>query len=160
MTNSRLLPPIAMVSCSSRHLGNFLRSSDRLGQFLQSIYRHLHSCHHSISNLMRVCPFGEKLKSILSYWPASQKDVLVCRLHPPVSKEGYLASTVAVVVPSPASSLVLLATSWTRRAPMFWFLSSSSIPLATVTPSLVIFGLPQDFSKITLRPYGVKVWMA
>ncbi|KAE8748351.1 hypothetical protein FOCC_FOCC004987 [Frankliniella occidentalis] len=65
-----------------------------------------------------------------------------------------LAKTVAVVVPSPASSLVLFATSWTSRAPIFWNLSLSSTPLATVTPSLVIFGLPQDCSKMTLRPLG------
>ena len=68
-------------------------------------------------------------------------------------RDPHLANTVAVVVPSPASSLVLLATSCTSLAPMFWYLSSSSIPLATVTPSLVILGLPQDFSRITLRPY-------
>ena len=34
-----------------------------------------------------------------------------------------LARTVAVVVPSPASSFVLLATSWTSLAPIFWNLS-------------------------------------
>merc|ERR1719204_636298 len=50
-----------------------------------------------------------------------------------------LAKTVAVVVPSPASSLVLLATSWTSLAPMFSNLSFNSTALATVTPSLVIF---------------------
>src|SRR5213594_4078043 len=43
------------------------------------------------------------------------------------------ASNVAVVVPSPASSLVLLATSRTIWAPMFSQASSSSISLATVT---------------------------
>jgi len=62
------------------------------------------------------------------------------------------ANTVAVVVPSPASSLVLLATSCTSLAPMFWNLSCSSIPLATVTPSLVILGEPQLCSRMTLRP--------
>lgn len=63
-----------------------------------------------------------------------------------------LAKTVAVVVPSPASSLVLLATSWTSFAPMFWNLSLSSMAFATVTPSFVIFGEPQDCSMITFRP--------
>lgn len=62
------------------------------------------------------------------------------------------ARTVAVVVPSPASSLVLLATSWTNLAPMFWNLSFSSTAFATVTPSLVILGLPQLCSMITFRP--------
>ena len=50
------------------------------------------------------------------------------------------ASTVAVVVPSPASSEVLEATSFTICAPMFSNLSFSSISLATETPSLVIGG--------------------
>jgi hypothetical protein len=53
------------------------------------------------------------------------------------------ARTVAVVVPSPAMSLVLLATSLTIWAPMFSNLSSSSISLATVTPSLVTVGSPR-----------------
>ena len=48
------------------------------------------------------------------------------------------ANTVAVVVPSPALSAVLLATCLTICAPIFCNLSSSSISLATVTPSLVI----------------------
>ncbi len=67
------------------------------------------------------------------------------------------ASTVAVVVPSPASSLVRLATSFTICAPMFSNLSSSSISLATVTPSLVMRGAPKDFSITTLRPLGPRV---
>src|SRR6266536_1163013 len=67
------------------------------------------------------------------------------------------ASTVAVVVPSPAASEVLLATSRTICAPMFSNLSSSSISLATVTPSLVIRGAPKDFSSTTLRPLGPSV---
>ncbi len=52
------------------------------------------------------------------------------------------ASTVAVVVPSPAMSEVLEATSRTICAPMFSNLSSSSISLATVTPSLLTRGAP------------------
>jgi hypothetical protein len=52
------------------------------------------------------------------------------------------ASTVAVVVPSPAWSDVLEATSRTIWAPMFSNLSSSSISFATVTPSLVMRGAP------------------
>ena len=67
------------------------------------------------------------------------------------------ASTVAVVVPSPAVSLVLEATSRSICAPMFSNLSSSSISLATVTPSLVERGAPNDFSRITLRPLGPSV---
>src|SRR5580692_3159122 len=67
------------------------------------------------------------------------------------------ASTVAVVVPSPATSEVLEATSFTICAPMFSSRSSSSISLATVTPSLVTKGAPKLFSSTTLRPLGPRV---
>ena len=67
------------------------------------------------------------------------------------------ASTVAVVVPSPAMSFVFWATSRTICAPMFSNLSSSSISLATVTPSLVMRGAPNDLSSTTLRPLGPSV---
>ena len=67
------------------------------------------------------------------------------------------ARTVAVVVPSPATSEVLLATSFTICAPMFSNLSSNSISLATVTPSLVTVGEPKLFSMMTLRPFGPSV---
>ena len=67
------------------------------------------------------------------------------------------ASTVAVVVPSPATSLVLLAASLTSWAPMFSYGSFSSISSATVTPSLVTFGLPQPLSSTALRPRGPSV---
>src|ERR1700754_1595204 len=67
------------------------------------------------------------------------------------------ASTVAVVVPSPATSLVLEATSRTIWAPIFSNLSASSISLATVTPSLVMRGAPNDLSIMTLRPLGPSV---
>ena len=67
------------------------------------------------------------------------------------------ASTQAVVVPSPATSLVFWAASRTICAPMFSNLSSSSISLATVTPSLVVRGAPNDLSMMTLRPLGPSV---
>src|SRR6266568_2022391 len=67
------------------------------------------------------------------------------------------ASTVAVVVPSPATSEVLLATSFTICAPMFSNLLSSSTSFATVTPSLVMVGEPKLFSMTTLRPFGPSV---
>jgi hypothetical protein len=53
-----------------------------------------------------------------------------------------LAKIVAVVVPSPAYSLVLEATLFTRLAPIFMNLSENSMAFATVTPSFVIFGPP------------------
>jgi hypothetical protein len=40
---------------------------------------------------------------------------------------------------------------------MFSNLSSSSISLATVTPSLVMRGAPNDLSSTTLRPLGPSV---
>src|SRR2546423_338425 len=67
------------------------------------------------------------------------------------------ARTVAVVVPSPATSDVLDATSFTICAPMFSNLSLSSISLATDTPSLVIVGAPKLRSRTTLRPLGPSV---
>ena len=67
------------------------------------------------------------------------------------------ARTVAVVVPSPATSLVLVATSFTSCAPIFSKASSSSISLAMVTPSLVIRGAPKDLSSTTFLPFGPKV---
>ena len=67
------------------------------------------------------------------------------------------ASTVAVVVPSPATSDVLLATSLTICAPMFSSGSFRSISFATVTPSLVIVGDPNDLPMMTLRPLGPSV---
>src|SRR5688500_10441239 len=67
------------------------------------------------------------------------------------------ASTVAVVVPSPALSEVLEATSFTSWAPMFCSLSLSSISLATDTPSLVTVGAPKERSSTTLRPLGPRV---
>jgi len=67
------------------------------------------------------------------------------------------ANTVAVVVPSPALSEVLEATSLTICAPMFCNLSLSSISLATDTPSLVTVGAPNERSSTTLRPLGPRV---
>jgi hypothetical protein len=67
------------------------------------------------------------------------------------------ASTVAVVVPSPATSDVLAATSFNIWAPIFSKPSFRSISLATVTPSLVIVGLPYFLSMTTLRPLGPSV---
>src|SRR5512132_215364 len=67
------------------------------------------------------------------------------------------ARTVAVVVPSPATSEVFDATSFTICAPMFSNLSLSSTSFATDTPSLVIVGAPKLRSSTTLRPLGPRV---
>src|SRR6266404_1154277 len=73
------------------------------------------------------------------------------------SRKIACARTVAVVVPSPATSDVFEATSLTIGAPTFCSLSSSSISFATVTPSFVIVGEPNFFSSTTLRPRGPSV---
>src|ERR671911_101521 len=73
------------------------------------------------------------------------------------SRTSAWASTVAVVVPSPAMSLVLVATSFASWAPMFSKGSSSSISRAIDTPSLVIVGAPHFLSSTTLRPLGPRV---
>ncbi len=67
------------------------------------------------------------------------------------------ASTVAVVVPSPATSLVRVAASLSSCAPMFSKGFSSVISLATVTPSWVTVGAPNFLSSATLRPLGPRV---
>jgi hypothetical protein len=67
------------------------------------------------------------------------------------------ARSVAVVVPSPAMSLVLVATSRTNCAPWFSKTSSSSISRAMVTPSLVMVGLPNFLSSTTYLPLGPRV---
>src|SRR6185312_7852703 len=67
------------------------------------------------------------------------------------------ANTVAVVVPSPATSLVLVATDFTSWAPRFSNGSSRSISRATVTPSLVTCGPPNALASTTCRPRGPSV---
>src|SRR5688572_25695916 len=73
------------------------------------------------------------------------------------SRKIACARTVAVVVPSPAMSEVFDATSLSIWAPMFSTASSSSISLATVTPSLVTVGEPNFLSRTTFRPFGPSV---
>src|ERR1700742_1587364 len=67
------------------------------------------------------------------------------------------ASTVAVVVPSPAMSLVLVATDLTSCAPKFSNGSSRAMSRATVTPSLVTEGPPKALASTTCRPRGPSV---
>ena len=67
------------------------------------------------------------------------------------------ASTVAVVVPSPTTPLVFIATSFTSCAPMLANGSRSWISRAMVTPSLVMVGGPVSFSSTALRPFGPSV---
>ena len=62
------------------------------------------------------------------------------------------ARMVAVVVPSPATSDVLEATTLTSLAPMFSNGSLSSISFETVTPSLVTSGPPNDLLENDVAP--------
>jgi len=62
-----------------------------------------------------------------------------------------------VVVPSPATSSVFLATSLPVRHRSSPTGSSSSMSFAIETPSLVIVGAPHFFSSTTLRPRGPSV---
>src|SRR5207302_281134 len=73
------------------------------------------------------------------------------------SRKIACARTVAVVVPSPATSLFFDATSFNIWAPRFSSGSFSSISFATVTPSFVISGEPNFLSRTTLRPFGPSV---
>jgi hypothetical protein len=73
------------------------------------------------------------------------------------SRKMARARMVAVVVPSPAMSLVLLATYLIKLAPIFMNLSLNSMDLATVTPSLVILGAPKLWSMTTFLPFGPRV---
>jgi hypothetical protein len=75
----------------------------------------------------------------------------------PCTIEGLGQHTVAVVVPSPATALVWLATSRTICTPMFSKRVASSMSLATVTPSLVDSGEPNTGSRTPWRPRGPRV---
>ena len=52
------------------------------------------------------------------------------------------AKTVAVVVPSPATSFVFEAACRIKETPVFWMWSFKLISLAIVTPSFTIWGEP------------------
>ncbi len=102
-----------------------------------------------ISSMTASTPFSRPRRKIMGLAPAARF------LRPSVTIAW--ASTVAVVVPSPATSLVLVATSFSNCAPMFSKGSGRSISRAMVTPSLVIVGAPNFLSSTTLRPLGPRV---
>ena len=101
------------------------------------------------SSMTATTPLSMPRLISIGLWPAATS------FEP--SRKIACASTVAVVVPSPAVSEVFEATSRTIWAPMFSKRFSSSISFATVTPSLVTTGEPKDFSITTLRPLGPRV---
>ena len=67
------------------------------------------------------------------------------------------AKTVAVVVPSPATSFVFAAAWRINNTPVFSMLSTNSICFAILTPSFIISGDPNLFSITTFRPFGPNV---
>src|SRR5262247_1425873 len=124
-----------------------------------------------LAEMVATCAISSFEVTFLEFFLRSSTTVSTARSMPRLRSIGFIpaatdlapsltieaASTVAVVVPSPATSEVLEATSRTICAPMFSYLSLSSISLATVTPSLVIVGLPNFLSMTTLRPFGPRV---
>src|SRR5215210_8051078 len=97
----------------------------------------------------RSAAFEMPLPSAVGFAPAAT-------LRRPAATMAW-ASTVAVVVPSPATSLVFVAAVLASCAPRFSNGSLSSISRAIVTPSLVTVGPPNFFSSTTLRPRGPRV---
>ena len=102
-----------------------------------------------ISSMTASAPFSSPRRRIIGFAPAARF------LSPSFTMA--CARTVAVVVPSPATSLVLVATSFSSCAPMFSKGSGRSMSRAIVTPSLVIVGAPNFLSSTTLRPFGPSV---
>src|SRR5437763_1244527 len=124
-----------------------------------------------LAEIVPTCAISSLVETFFDRFPMSATTASTARSMPRFRSIGFMpaatalapsrtiawARTVAVVVPSPARSLVFDATSRTIWAPMFSNLSASSISLATVTPSLLIRGAPNDLSRTTLRPLGPKV---
>ena len=102
-----------------------------------------------ISSTRASTPISRPRRRIMGFAPAARF------LRPSVIMAW--ARTVAVVVPSPATSFVLVATSLSNCAPIFSNGSGSSISRAMVTPSFVIVGAPNFLSNTTLRPFGPSV---
>src|SRR3954466_989226 len=129
MTSSSLAAIVAMwASCARPSIGRATRCSS--------------STRHAVASSM-------PRRSSIGLAPSSSASM--------PSRTMAWASSVAVVVPSPVRSLVLLATSRTSCAPMFLNWSVSSISRAIETPSFVIVGAPVSRSRTTLRPFGPSV---
>ena len=102
------------------------------------------------ASTMRSTPMSMPRLSASGWYPAATSFV--------PSRQMAWASTVAVVVPSPAVLPVWTALSSTSCAPMFANDSPSSICSATVTPSLVTSGAPCiGRSRKIVRPPGPSV---
>jgi hypothetical protein len=130
---------------------------------LRKVLDNLVNCHlHTLAQVHRVHARRDALAA-LGVHRARQDGSRGCACTPRCfgvsTRAADSAGRMPVVLPSPAWSLVLLATPFTSCAPRLWYLSSNSIDFATVTPSFVIFGAPYDCSMATFRPCG-RQWEA
>eukprot|EP00438_Fugacium_kawagutii_P002358 Skav200987 [mRNA] locus=scaffold991:28880:35731:- [translate_table: standard] len=124
-----------------------------------------------LAEMVATCSISEGLEMGFEIFSSSSRTIFTAASMPRFKSMGFIpattalvpsrkmarASTVDVVVPSPATSLVLEATCLMRAAPTLSCLFLNSMALATVTPSLVTFGAPKLCSMTTLRPLGPKV---
>src|SRR6202011_1733474 len=164
-----------MPSTTSSSVSSDLASSTvmtpSLPTFFMASARNLPISTSPLEEMVPICAISSFEVTFLEFFTRSATTASTARSIPRLRSIGFMpaatalepslimaaASTVAVVVPSPAASADFEATSRTIWAPMFSNLSSSSISLATVTPSLVIRGAPNDLSSTTLRPLGPSV---
>src|SRR5215831_7093693 len=164
-----------MPSTTSSSVSSDLASSTvmtpSLPTFFMASERNLPISASPLAEMVPTCAISSFEVTFFEFFLSSSTTVSTARSMPRLRSIGFMpaatalapsltmaaASTVAVVVPSPAMSEVFEATSRTICAPMFSNLSSSSISLATVTPSLVMRGAPNDLSSTTLRPFGPSV---
>ena len=128
-------------------------------------------CSSPLAETVPTCAISSEVVTGLEHRLSSLTTAAVARSIPRFRSIGFMpattafapseaiaeASTVAVVVPSPASSLALFATSLMSWTPRFSMRLEASISLATVTPSLVTRGAPKLLSRSTLRPLGPSV---
>ena len=160
-TSSSVCRPLASSTVITPSLPTFCIASEIISPMLRSPF----------AEMVPTCATSDSVDTVLERFLMSSTTASTARSMPRLRSIGFMpavtalapsrtiawASTVAVVVPSPASSEVLDATSRSICAPMFSNLSASSISLATVTPSLEMRGAPNDFSRMTLRPLGPRV---
>src|SRR6202044_809543 len=95
--------------------------------------------------------------TFLEFLTRSATTASTARSIPRFRSIGFMPAATALAPSFTIAAASLEATSRTIWAPMFSNLSSSSISLATVTPSLVMRGAPNDLSSTTLRPFGPSV---
>ena len=163
--------PSTISSSVSRDLASSIVITPSLPTFAIASAIFLAMSWSPLAEMRPTCSISSFAETFLARFLMSSMTASVARSMPRFRSIGFMpaatdfrpsraiawARTVAVVVPSPARSLVLEATARIICAPMFSNRFESSISLATVTPSLVIRGSPKLFSMTTLRPLGPNV---